>query len=149
MEIAVYDHIIHYNQRGFFLCTRYAVPELVKRGGGAMLYTSSGAAHAGEPVRPAYAMAKSALHALARHVASHWGKDGIRANVIAPGVVLHPKLEAAAGPQLAEWAIQQVKGTRLGVPLDIAAMAALLLSDEGGFITGQVISVDGGSTMRP
>jgi len=118
-------------------------------GGGAMLYTSSGAAHAGDAVRPAYAMAKSAVHALMRHVASAWGKDGVRANVIAPGVVLHPKLEAAAGPALAEWAMRLVKGTRLGVPVDIASMATLPLSDEGGYITGQVISIDGGSTMRP
>jgi NAD(P)-dependent dehydrogenase (short-subunit alcohol dehydrogenase family) len=149
MDIAAYDHTIHHNQRGFFLCTQYAVPELVKRGGGVMLYTSSGSAHAGEPIRPAYAMAKSAIHALMRHVASRWGKEGVRANVIAPGVVLHPKLEAAAGPQLAEWALQQVKGTYLGTPGDIAAMAALLLSDEGRYITGQVISIDGGATARP
>jgi NAD(P)-dependent dehydrogenase (short-subunit alcohol dehydrogenase family) len=149
MDVAAYDHTIHYNQRGFFLCTRHALPALVQRGGGAMLYTSSGSAHAGEPIRPAYAMAKSAVHALMRHVAARWGKDGVRANVIAPGVTLHPKLEAAAGPQLAQWALQRVKGTYLGTPADIAAMAALLLSDEGRYITGQIISIDGGSTMRP
>jgi NAD(P)-dependent dehydrogenase (short-subunit alcohol dehydrogenase family) len=149
MDVAAYDHTIHHNQRGFFLCTRYAVPELVKRGGGTMLYTGSGSAHAGEPIRPAYAMSKSAIHALMRHVATRWGKEGVRANVIAPGVVLHPKLEAAAGPQLAEWALTQVKGTYLGTPGDIAAMAALLLSDEGRYITGQIISIDGGATARP
>jgi NAD(P)-dependent dehydrogenase (short-subunit alcohol dehydrogenase family) len=149
IELAAYDHCIHYNQRGFLLCTRAAIPALLNRGGGAILYTSSGSAHAGEPVRPSYAMAKSAIHALMRHVASRWGREGIRANVIAPGVVMHPTLEAATGPQFAEWAMQGVKGTRLGRPEDIAAMAALLLSDEGGFVTGQVISVDGGGTIRP
>lgn len=148
IDMAVYDHMMQVNLRGYFLCTRYAVPEIVKRGGGAMLYTSSGSAYSGDPTRVCYGMAKSAINALSRHVATRWGKDGVRSNVIAPGVVMHPKLEAAAGPQLTEWAMKRVKGLRLGAPADIAAMAALLLSDEGGYITGQVISIDGGSTMR-
>jgi NAD(P)-dependent dehydrogenase (short-subunit alcohol dehydrogenase family) len=148
MDMSVFDEMMRVNSRGYFLCTRHGVPQLIKRGGGCMLYTSSGAAHAGDSVRPVYAMSKSGVHALARHVASRWGKDGVRSNVIAPGLILHPKLEANAGPQLAAEGIKRVKGTRLGAPSDIAAMAALLLSDEGGFITGQVISIDGGGTMR-
>jgi NAD(P)-dependent dehydrogenase (short-subunit alcohol dehydrogenase family) len=149
MDMSVFDQMMRVNLRGYFLCTRHAVPQIVRRGGGCMLYTSSGAAHAADSVRPVYAMAKSGVHALARHVASRWGKEGVRSNVIAPGIILHPKLEAAAGPQLAEQGLKRAKGIRLGAPSDIAAMAALLLSDEGGFITGQVISVDGGGTMRP
>lgn len=148
MDMASYDRFMHVNQRGYFLCTRYAVPELLKRGGGCMLYTSSGAAYVGMSTKPAYAMAKSAIHALARNVASRWGKQGVRSNVIAPGLIFHPAVEATLGANAIEEILKGVKTPRLGVPQDIAAMAALLLSDDGAFVTGQVISVDGGATMR-
>jgi NAD(P)-dependent dehydrogenase (short-subunit alcohol dehydrogenase family) len=148
MDMSAYDEFMQVNQRGYFLCTRYAVPELVKRGGGCMLYTSSGAAYVGMNTKPLYAMAKSATHALARNVASRWGKQGVRSNVIAPGLIIHEAVRATLSAQQLEATLKSVKVARLGVPNDIAAMAALLLSDEGAFVTGQVISVDGGATMR-
>ncbi|TAL02533.1 MAG: SDR family oxidoreductase [Rhodospirillaceae bacterium] len=149
IDMAAYDHMMHVNSRGYFLCTRHAVPQLIARGGGCMLYTSSGAAFVGLPNRPVYAMIKSGIHALSRHVASRFGKQGVRSNVIAPGLILHPVMAAALGPQFLEEGLKGVKAPRLGQPKDIAAMAALLLSDDGAFVTGQVISVDGGATMRP
>ena len=76
------------NLRGHLLCTRAAIPEILKRQGGAIVYTSSGAAFMGEPERPSYAMTKSGLNALVRHVASKWGRKHIRANAVAPGLVL-------------------------------------------------------------
>ena len=148
MDMSAYDEFMQVNQRGYFLCTRYAVPEMLKRGGGCMLYTSSGAAYVGMNTKPLYAMAKSAVHGLARNVASRWGKQGIRSNVIAPGLILHAAVRATLNEKILEETLKGVKVARLGVPDDIAAMAALLLSDEGAFVTGQVISVDGGSTMR-
>jgi len=98
--------------------------------------------------KPVYAMGKSAIHALSRNVASRWGKQGVRSNVIAPGLIFHPAVEATLGAQAIEGILKTVKSPRLGAPADIAAMASLLLSDEGAFVTGQVISVDGGATMR-
>lgn len=148
MALAVYDDIMRTNARGFFLCTRYAIPALLRRGGGSMVYTSSGAAHAPDKVRPVYSMSKAAIHALMRHVAVRWGGDNIRANVIAPGVIITPKLEPMA--ELKKWSLNRLAiKTRLGREEDIGAMVAHLVSDDGAFITGQVISVDGGSTMRP
>ncbi|TAL00138.1 MAG: SDR family oxidoreductase [Rhodospirillaceae bacterium] len=149
IDMAAYDQMMHVNSRGYFLCTRHAVPQIIARGGGCMLYTSSGAAHFGLPDRPVYSMLKSGIHALARHVASRFGKQGVRSNVIAPGLILHPVMEAVLGPQYLAEALTGVKVPRLGQPKDIAAMAALLLSDDGAFVTGQVISVDGGASMRP
>lgn len=145
-----FDKVMSINARGFVLCTRHALPHMLERGGGSMVYTSSAAAYFGEPVRLGYGMSKAALHALMRHVARRFGPQGIRANVIAPGVILHPKLQT----MMPEDIIQEFKDvtllkTRLGLPSDIAAMGALLMSDEGAFITGQVLSVDGGRTMRP
>ena len=85
-----------------------------------------------------------------RHVATRFGPQGVRANTIAPALTLHPRIEALVPPQMIEWARAAAKiKSRVGRPDDIAAMGALLLSDDGSYITGQVISIDGGTTMRP
>ena len=150
LPLDIYDEVMRVNARGFLLCTRHAVPAMIARGGGSMVYTSSGAAYMGETVRVAYAMSKSAVHALMRHVARRFGPAGIRANVIAPGVISHPRFEAVISPEIANaFKLATAIKTRLGSPVDIAAMGALLMSDEGSYITGQVISVDGGNLMRP
>jgi NAD(P)-dependent dehydrogenase (short-subunit alcohol dehydrogenase family) len=150
MDVEVFDDIIRTNTRGYFLCTRHAIPAMLRRGGGTMLYTSSGAAHANHDVRPAYMMSKASAHALMRHVAAKWGSENIRANVIACGVIVTPKLEKVMAGPTGEWARSRLAlKTRLGVVEDIGAMSAHLISDDGSFISGQVISVDGGGSMRP
>jgi NAD(P)-dependent dehydrogenase (short-subunit alcohol dehydrogenase family) len=150
IDMDVYDEVMRINARGFVLCTRHALPPMLARGGGSIVYTSSGAAYIGEPLRLAYAMSKLSLHALMRHVARLFGPRGIRANVIAPGVISHPRSEAALSPEVKEeFRRATLFGDRLGAPRDIAAMGALLMADEGAFITGQVLSVDGGNVMRP
>jgi NAD(P)-dependent dehydrogenase (short-subunit alcohol dehydrogenase family) len=146
IDMAVYDQIMQVNARGYVLCTRYAVPAMLRRGGGSIVYTSSGAAFVPDAGRFTYSMSKAAVHALMRHVAERWGREGVRANVITPGVVIHEKHEK--NTTLKEWAMKRVRVPYLGQPSDIAAMGALLLSEEGRYITGQVISVDGGSSMR-
>jgi NAD(P)-dependent dehydrogenase (short-subunit alcohol dehydrogenase family) len=149
LPMEVYDEVMHVNARGFVLCTRHAVPEMLKRGGGSMVYTTTGGAYQGEPVRCAYAMSKSAVHALVRHVARRFGPEGIRANAIAPGVIAHGRFHEVLPEEVKEQLRQTNLVRRFGTPEDIAAMGALLMADEGAFITGQVISVDGGGLMRP
>jgi len=149
LPMAAYDEVMHVNARGFVLCTRHALPHLLARGGGTMLYTSSGAAYMGEPMRLAYAMSKLAIHALMRHVARRFGRQGIRANVISPGVILHERMAQMVPPEIVAGFSEATLTGTLGTPEDIAAMAALLLSDEGRYITGQVIGVDGGNPLRP
>jgi NAD(P)-dependent dehydrogenase (short-subunit alcohol dehydrogenase family) len=150
IDLDVYDEVMRVNARGFLLCTRHALPPMLARGGGSIVYTSSGAAYIGEPLRLAYAMSKVSLHALMRHVARRFGPQGIRANVIAPGVISHPRFEAVMPQEVQEeFKRMTLFGNRLGTPRDIAAMGALLMADEGAFITGQVLSVDGGNVMRP
>lgn len=148
MNMATFDHMMHVNMRGYLLCARHAIPRMIERGGGAMLFTSSGTVYVGEAVRPGYAMAKSAIHALSRNIASRFGKQGVRSNVICPGLIWHDAVEGVMGPGMRAKFTETVKSARLGEPKDIAAMAALLLSDEGEVITGQVINVDAGATMR-
>jgi NAD(P)-dependent dehydrogenase (short-subunit alcohol dehydrogenase family) len=95
----------------------------------------------------ACAMTKSGMHALMRHVATRWGEEGIRANAVAPGMV-PTEANNAAPPERFERALKSHRAPRLGTPDDIAAMVAHLLSDDGAWITGQVLSVDGGVTIR-
>ena len=147
LDLAVFDRVIAVSLRGYLLCTRYALPHLLARGGGAIVYTSSAAAFLGEPKRVSYAMAKAGIHALARHVATRWGKEGVRANVIAPGMV-QTESNADSPPGRLEGALRGVRSPRLGRPEDVAAAAAMLMSADGEWINGQVISVDGGVTIR-
>jgi NAD(P)-dependent dehydrogenase (short-subunit alcohol dehydrogenase family) len=142
-----FREMMRVNVEGFFLCTQHAIPAMLRRGGGSMIYTSSGAAYHPFPVRVSYGMAKAAGHALMRHVALRWGKEGIRANSIACGIIMHEELERSA-PELRQMALDLALTPYVGHPADIAAMASLLVSDEGRYITGQVLSVDGGGTLR-
>jgi NAD(P)-dependent dehydrogenase (short-subunit alcohol dehydrogenase family) len=148
VPLELFDRTIAVNLRGHLLCTRHAIPEFQKRGGGAIVYTSSGAAYAGEPERVSYAISKSGINALMRHVASRWGKEGIRSNAIAPGVVLTESSTVTMPEEMRNMVLAIGRSPRLGRPDDIAAMVALLFSDDGEWINGQVVSVDGGVTMR-
>lgn len=149
LPLADFDETMRINLRGYYLCTRAALPAILKRGGGSIVYTSSPAASKGEPTRVAYAISKAGIQALMRHVASRYGAKGIRANCISPGSTIHERLERELDDDMKKWlyGLALIK-SRLGRPEDIAAMSALLMSDEGSYITGQVISVDGGVTMR-
>jgi NAD(P)-dependent dehydrogenase (short-subunit alcohol dehydrogenase family) len=149
LPMADFDETIRVNLRGYVLCSRAAIPALLEAGGGSMIYTSSPAACKGEPIRLAYAVAKAGVEALMRHVANRYGAQGIRANCIAPGTTLHEKVEAQLDEATKDWLRDlAILKSRFGRPEDIAAMAALLMADEGSYITGQVIGVDGGVVMR-
>jgi NAD(P)-dependent dehydrogenase (short-subunit alcohol dehydrogenase family) len=149
VPLDVFDHTLEVNLRGHLLCTRHALPHLLERGGGALVYTSSAAGHVGEPERPSYAASKAGINSLVRHVASHWGRQGIRANSIAPGLVITPKMEETVASEFREYALRIGRSRRLGRPDDIAGMVAFLVSDDGEWVNGQVLSVDGGASMRP
>jgi NAD(P)-dependent dehydrogenase (short-subunit alcohol dehydrogenase family) len=149
LPLEAFDETLRVNLRGYYLCTRAALPALLERGGGSIIYTSSPAASKGEPTRVAYAVSKAGGQALMRHVAARYGSCGVRANSISPGSVLHERHEAELTPELKAWLFDlALIKSRLGRAEDVAAMCALLMSDEGAYVTGQVISVDGGVTMR-
>jgi NAD(P)-dependent dehydrogenase (short-subunit alcohol dehydrogenase family) len=149
VPLDVFDRTLQVNLRGHLLCTRHALPAMLERGGGAIVYTSSAAGHMGEPERPSYAAAKAGINALARHVASRWGRAGIRANAVAPGLVITPAMAETIAPEFKEYALGVTRSARLGRPDDIAAMVAYLMSDDAEWVNGQVLSVDGGASLRP
>jgi 7-alpha-hydroxysteroid dehydrogenase len=146
--LEVFDRSITINLRSYLICTQAALPVMLERGAGAMIYTGSGAAYSGAPWQVAYPMAKNGIHALARHVAARWGKEGIRANVVAPGVVLTEAVREHLTDDYMEAAKAKIPSKRLGKPEDIAGMVAFLASADGEWINGQVISVNGGNAMR-
>lgn len=147
VDLAVFDRTIAVNLRGHLLCTRALLPHLLAGGGGAIVYTSSDAADFGEPVRPCYAMAKSGLNALMRHVSAAYGKRGITANTLAPGFTLTPELAPIATAETVEGFIAMGHSPRVGTAEDQAAMVAHLLSEDGRWVTGQVIHVNGGQMV--
>lgn len=147
IDLAVFDRTIAVNLRGHLLCARAALPHLLD-GGGALVFTASAAAFIGEPQRPAYAIAKAGITALVRHIATRWGKEGIRANAIAPGLVLTPNVYDTIGEDFRDMALRGTRSARLGYPTDVAGMVAFLVSDDGAWVNGQVFSVDGGATLR-
>jgi 7-alpha-hydroxysteroid dehydrogenase len=136
------------NTKSHFLATQAALPAIIERGGGAMIYTSSGAASGGAPWQVAYPMTKNAIHALARHVAAKYGKQGIRANVICPGLVLTEAVKQHLTDEYVERGLKAIPHTRLGQPEDIAAAVTFLASDDGAWVNGQVWHVNGGAQMR-
>ena len=148
IDLAVWDRTIAVNLRGHMLVTRHSVPEILKRGGGAIVYTSSVAAFTGEAARPAYSATKAGINALMRHVAQRWGRDGIRANAVAPSLIVTDKMRAGAPEGLLEGRLAMTPSTRHGEESDVASMVAYLMSDEGAWINGQVINIDGGRVMR-
>jgi NAD(P)-dependent dehydrogenase (short-subunit alcohol dehydrogenase family) len=145
---AVLDRTIEVNLKGMARATRHALPALLARGGGALIYSSSAAATMGDVERPYYAMAKAGIGALVRHVANRWGSEGIRANAILPGYIMTPAVLKTIPPAMVEAMQRQTPAPRLGKGEDIAAMVAMLASEDGEWINGQMISVDGGLTMR-
>lgn len=147
-DLAVFDRTLAINLRGHLLCTRAVLPHLLTRGEGAIVYTSSGSADSAEPVRPAYAASKGGLNSLMRHVARCWGPKGITSNCVAPGFTVTPEKKDYLSKDLMATMIAKIPGTRLGRPEDIAGVAAMLLSEDGRWINGQVFNVNGGALMR-
>lgn len=147
IDLDYWDHSLRINLKGYVMVTRAALPLMLKRGGGAIVYTSSGAAFAGEPERIAYAAAKSGVNALTRHVASAWGRQNIRANAISPGLVTSPTVMALP-QEFRDANLAANRSVRLGEADDIAAMVAMLMSADGEWIQGQILTVDGGQILR-
>jgi NAD(P)-dependent dehydrogenase (short-subunit alcohol dehydrogenase family) len=147
-DLSVFDRSLAVGLRGHLLCTRAAIPLMLERGGGAIVYTSSNAAKTAAPIQMSYYVTKAGLNGLMRHVAVRWGKAGIRANAICPGVVLTETVKRNMGEAMIEAALQRTPSPRLGQGEDIADLVSFLLSDEAAWINGQAVSIDGGSVTH-
>jgi NAD(P)-dependent dehydrogenase (short-subunit alcohol dehydrogenase family) len=144
LALDTFERTLAVNLRGPLLGCKHAIPRMLERGGGVIVNTSSAAALAGDLVRTAYGISKAGLDALTRYVATQYGKRGIRCNSIAPGVIATPALAANVAPELIAVYERSHLTPRLGRPEDIAEVVVFLATDAAAFITGQVLSVDGG-----
>lgn len=144
LEVEIWDRTLAVNLRGPMLGCKHAIPRMIDRGGGSIIQTSSASGLRGDLLRAAYGASKAGLDSLTRYVATQYGKQGIRCNAIAPGVIATPALEAHVPPEALEVYRRSTLGPRLGRPEDIAETVVFLASDDSEYITGQVLQVDGG-----
>jgi NAD(P)-dependent dehydrogenase (short-subunit alcohol dehydrogenase family) len=144
VDLATWDKVLRINTRGALLLARYAIPHMVERGGGSIVHISSGSGTIGEATRVSYGVSKAAIDQLTRHLVARYGRQGIRANSVAPGfIATDTALSAMTDEQLERLRSANPSG-RLGTPADIAAVVAFLLSDQAAYVNGQTIHVDGG-----
>lgn len=153
IDLDTWDRTFAVDLKGFLLTMRQAIPLMLEQGSGSIVNTSSAAAFSAMPNLPAYAAAKAGVVALTRHVAVAYGRQGIRCNNVAPGAVPTEGATALANAAGAEGWWDHVReniahSKRDGKPEDLAAVVALLMSDEGSWINGQSINVDGGWVIR-
>lgn len=143
IDLEVMDRLLAVNVRGHMLSVRHAVPLMKQAGGGAIVLMASTSGMRGEPTRVAYGVAKAGVISLARHVASRWGKQGIRCNTISPGRIVTGEVPAADA-KIMDAFLDVHAFTRLGEPSDIAGAVAFLLSDDAEFVNGVNLPVDAG-----
>ena len=127
---------------------KYAIPHMRKRGGGAIVNTSSSSAVAATVDLVAYGVAKSGLHALTREVAAAYGRDNIRCNAVVPGAVMTERGRKTLPRDIFQLMATETVLPRLAQPEDIANVAVFLASDAAGMITGQAIIADGGMMIK-
>jgi NAD(P)-dependent dehydrogenase (short-subunit alcohol dehydrogenase family) len=148
ISIEDFDAVMAVNLRGTFLCIREEIRAMRKRGGGAIVNTSSWTAMGAMPGTTAYAASKGALDAMVRTAALEVGGDNIRINNLAPGVIVTPMSLGAIGDEeaMAPFA-NHAALRRIGRSEDVADALTWLLSDDARFVTGQTIAVDGGFSI--
>jgi NAD(P)-dependent dehydrogenase (short-subunit alcohol dehydrogenase family) len=150
-----WDRSFAVNAKGTFLCSRVAARSMVASGGGSIINQGSVAAVVGIANFASYCASKGAVVALTRSMSVDLAPRGIRVNVICPGTVytplMEPMLRARGGGDMAAGlalTVAKYPIGRLGTPEEIAAVALFLASDDSSFLTGSVVTADGGMTSQ-
>jgi 3-oxoacyl-[acyl-carrier protein] reductase len=144
-----WDRIMGVNLRAAFRLTQSLEPMIAQSKNARIIYTSSLAAMFSSDGLAAYAASKAGLLGLMRALAWELGPRGVTVNAILPGSVVTPMTSAALGKEdvAKNWS-EKIALRRLAQPIDIARVALFLASDDGGYVTGQPIIVDGGQSIR-
>ena len=149
LQEADWDRVQAVNVRAQFLLCRAAIPHLKASGNGRIINVASVMAESTDFGLAAYCASKAGVAGLTRTLALELGKFGITANYIEPGAIqTGMTAKAFADPHIAEVWAKKSPLRRLGLPLDIARGALFLASDDGGFVTGHGLRVDGGLMLR-
>jgi NAD(P)-dependent dehydrogenase (short-subunit alcohol dehydrogenase family) len=144
LDVALWDRAMAVNLRGPMLCTKHALPHMLRGGGGSIIMTGSVKALEGDMMATAYGASKAGLINLTKNIATQYGKQGIRANIMVVGLVLSETLRATFPPQLREMMESHNLTPYIGEPRHIANAALFLASDESAYMTGQELCLDGG-----
>ena len=140
--------VLDVNLTGVFRMTRAVLPQMLKQGQGAIINISSVASLVGLPTLSAYAASKGALDALTRALAVDYAKDGIRCNVVNPGLIDTPMAAPLMGnPEQLNPILSHYPIRRPGKPEEVANLVLYLASDEAAWVTGGTFPLDGGMTI--
>ena len=141
-----WDKVLAINLKSVFLCTRAVVRNMLKQRSGRIISIASVIGLIGNPGQANYASAKAGIIGFTKAIAKEVASRGITANAIAPGFIDTEMTKGLSEDQRQEY-IKNIPLGRLGTPEDIAEAVAFLASPEAGYISGQVLTVDGGMTM--
>lgn len=140
--------VLDVNLTGVFRMTRAILHQMLKQGRGAIVNISSVASLVGIPWAPAYAASKGGLDALTRALAIDYAKDGIRCNVVNPGLINTPMAAPLmANPEMLQPIMGHYAIRRPGTSEEVAGMVLYLASDEASWVTGGTFTIDGGMTV--
>jgi len=142
-----WQKVVDVNLNGVFHCTQAVLPDMIEAGWGRIVNISSSSTHSGQPFMSPYVAAKSAVNGLTKSLALEYGEYGITVNAVPPGFIDTPMLRKAEKRGFlgdTDKQIQQTPVRRMGRPDDIAAACAFFISEEAGYITGQILGVNGG-----
>lgn len=144
MDGDYWDQVMRVNLKGPMLTCKHVVPHMIKSGYGSIVLTGSGVVFRGDTVRTAYAASKNALHTFTKHVATQYGKQNVRCNLVSPGLILSPNaMNYLSKEQIEKLGAENIVPF-IGEPDDIANVSIFLASPLSRYLTGQVIAVDGG-----
>ena len=145
LKLAEWNALLAVNLTGYLLCAQAARPQMLARGGGAMVHIASIAATNPQPRSGAYSPSKAAVAMLSRQLALEWGPDGIRSNIVSPGFIRTPMSESFyQAPGIRERREALLPSRRIGTPQDIANAVVFLCSARASYVNGAEILVDGG-----
>jgi NAD(P)-dependent dehydrogenase (short-subunit alcohol dehydrogenase family) len=142
-----WQKVVDVNLNGVFHCIQAVLPDMVDAGWGRIVNISSSSTHSGTAYMSHYVAAKSAVNGLTKSLALEYGPAGITVNAVPPGFIDTPMLRNAEARGMlgdVQATIDATPVRRMGKPEDIAAACAFLISEEAGYITGQILGVNGG-----
>ncbi|MDZ4267326.1 MAG: SDR family NAD(P)-dependent oxidoreductase [Mycobacterium sp.] len=147
ITFAEWRRVVDVNLNGVFHCVQAVLPDMIDAGWGRIVNISSSSTHSGTPYMSHYVAAKSAVNGLTKSLALEYGPAGITVNAVPPGFIDTPMLRSAESRGVlgdVQATIEATPVRRMGRPEDIAAACAFLISEEAGYITGQILGVNGG-----